>query len=115
MDAAVARLVAANGAQLGACSADGRRAQALREAVETVLMDMGLHAQLCAALAAAHKEEDARCAAAMARLAEAARQEEAAAMLGLSVPELVRQAGVVVRVAAREWEDGAGFVVAGAG
>lgn len=93
MDAAVARLVAANGAQLGACSADGRRAQALREAVETVLMDMGLHAQLCAALAAAHKEEDARCAAAMARLAEAAPAEVGAdpavrCDLGAAVAEL---------------------------
>ena len=38
-------------------------------------------------------------------------EEEAAAGLGLGVPELVRQAGVVVRVAAREWEDDAGFVV----
>ena len=39
-------------------------------------------------------------------------EEEAAAGLGPGVPELVRQAGVVVRVAARQREDdGAGFVV----
>ena len=56
-------------------------------------MDMGLHAQLCAALAAAHKEEDARCAAAMARLAEAAPAEVGAdpavrCDLGAAVAEL---------------------------